>query len=949
MRSLLASLCLTTAAVAALPAPAFARAAEASPLAERHAFNIPEQDMASALLALSQQSDVRILFPYDEVAAFKGRRIQGWLTTDEALGRLMAGRPLKLTVTGDRAVAIASTLARSARTRPAVTQLADASGAGSGRLMLAAFQAASTPPAATEEADAIIVTGTRVTNRTVADSLAPIDVLSAKDMEASGKQSVRDLLGTLVPSINVSNNGAGASWAVRTLSLRGLGGDQLLMLVNGKRRHNTATLFINGSVQNGQSPPDFDLIPGNAIERVEVLRDGASAQYGSDAIAGVVNVIMKSGTSGGASVQFGSYYETGGDQGRFQIDKGIAIGDGGHLHVSIDGAMQNNTITQSSPIAGQFYPTVNGAADPREAGVDRYKAKYGQPEVLGGNISYDAALPVTDAIEIYGFGTFSKRHAAGWLTYRTPMAANNILQVFPEGYIPRIHVYDLDYQFAGGVRGDGPAGSHFDLSTTYSRDRVKYIHTTSLNASLGPASPTTFYLGLVRSTEWTTNLDLTKEFDLGLADPLSIAIGAEYRENSFAIGAGDPSSYIDGGYRSPAGTFRAGELRTAGAQGVTGFLPSGSGKWDRNNWSAYINLEQTITEGFEVALAGRHEDYSDFGTTDTGKASIRIEPIRGFALRGTASTGFRAPTLQQQHYASSSTIGVPVNGVNVLLPVQALPVDSAAALALGSTPLKPEKSTNFSGGIVLTPVPALNITVDAYQIKIKDRILLSETLSGTLVRQVLAAANIPGVAGGFYFSNAADTRTRGLDIVSTYRARMGDLGNATISLSANFNKTVFTSIDPIPTVLAASGLVLVGRAKQGDFTKGTPRNKFIANVLWNKDAFSANFRATRYGKITQVASGMVLHNADNVACVAGSAGCVLSYVDEVVKPKVILDLELGYAVNQGVKVSVGANNLLNIYPTKLQPVNQVVGNLYNGYAPYGISGGLYYARVNFSF
>ena len=910
-------------------------------LSQRHKFDIAPQPLSSALLQLATQSGVRILFPYEEVAAIRSRRVQGWLSTADALERLLAGTALKHSEAGAGVIALAVPANRSAARRSLLgLQLAQANlGGGPAPITLV-------PADATEDASApIIVTGTRQTTRTVAESLAPIDVLGAKDLEASGKQSVRDLLGTLVPSINVSNNGAGASWAVRTLSLRGLGGDQLLVLVNGKRRHNSATLFINGSVQNGQSPPDLDLIPGNSIQRIEVLRDGASAQYGSDAIAGVVNIILKNDTSGGAALTLGSTADKGGWQGRWQIDKGFALGDGGYVHLSADGVLQDNTIVESSPIAGTFYPT----GDARNASPNRIRARFGQPQVIGGNVGYDAMLPIGETAELYSFGTYSKRHAAGWLTYRLPSATNNVLAVYPEGYIPRINVYDEDFQVAAGIRGDGPAGIHYDLSTSYSEDEVRYIHTTSLNASLGPASPTRFYLGKVRSSEWTTNLDLQKEFEVGLAEPLFVAVGAEYRENSFLIGPGDPASYIDGGYQSPAGTWLAGTLRTAGSQGVTGFLPSGSGEWSRNNWSAYINLEQKIVEGFEIGLAGRHEDYSDFGTTDTGKLSARIEPIKGFALRGTASTGFRAPTLQQQHYASSSTIGVPVNGVNVLLPVQALPVDSPAAVALGAVPLKPEKSTNFSAGVVLAPAPNLSITVDAYQIKIRDRIMLSETLSGSVVRNVLAAAGIPGVAGGFYFVNAADTRTRGLDIVSTWRTGLGNLGALTASLSANFNKTIFTHIDAIPDVLATSGLVLVGRAKQGDFTKGTPRNKFIGNLLWDRDAFSANLRATRYGKITQVASGMVLHDAANVACTAGSAGCTLGYVDEVVRPKVIFDLELGYKLTKGIKLSAGANNLFNIYPTKLNPVNRTVGSLYNGYAPYGISGGFYYGRLNLGF
>lgn len=943
------------AACLALPSEAFAAAKSGSVLAQRHKFDIAAQPLSSALRELSTQSGVRILFPYDEVASIRSRAVQGWLSTEDALERLLVGTELKHTETGVGVVALAGPPNRSAARRsPMAVQYAQAGAPGDGGTL------SMTPQAEPAEASSpIIVTGTRTTTRTVVQSLAPIDVLGTKDLEASGKQSVRDLLGTLVPSINVSNNGAGASWAVRTLSLRGLGGDQLLVLINGKRRHNTATLFINGSVQNGQSPPDLDLIPGNAIQRIEVLRDGASAQYGSDAIAGVVNIILKNDTSGGAALTLGSTADNGGWQGRWQIDKGFALGpDGGYIHLSADAVLQDNTIVESTPIACQglpdcssinaWYPSVGGVADPRNRTVDRHRAKYGQPQVIGGNIGYDAMMPLSGSLELYSFGTYSKRHAQGWLTYRLPAANNNIYSIYPEGYIPKIHVRDEDFQTAIGLRGGLGGGVQFDLSSSYAQDQVDYSQTTTLNPSLGPLSPTTMYLGTIQFDEWVSNLDLSREFELGLPEPLSLAVGAEYRENKFTISPGEAASYINGGYRFPAGHHLAGQFAAGiGSQGVSGFPPEGSGTWRRHNWSAYVNLEGSLAEGVEFGLAGRHEDYSDFGTTDTGKASLRIEPVRGIAIRGTASTGFRAPTLQQQHYASASTIGVVIDGVNVLRPVQALPVDSPAARALGAVPLRPEKSTNFSAGLVLTPLSNLNLTIDAYQIKVKDRILLSETLQGPAVVNILRANGIQEVYGALIFSNAADTRTRGLDIVGTYRARMEGLGTATFSLSANFNRTKFTHIDP--PVTGGAGIEFIGRARQGDLSEGTPRNKFIANMLWETGAFSMNLRATRYGKIYARAGTTSNVTADWVACTLGTPGCAPAFVDNMVEPKVIFDLETGYTLTKGVKLSIGANNLFNIYPSKLKPATQTGGNLFNAYAPYGISGGYYYGRLNLSF
>ena len=919
---------LALAACQLAPAALQAAAKADAMLSQRHKFDIAPQRLSGALRQLSEQSDVRILFPYDEVAAIRSRRVQGWLSTEDALKQLLAGTALKYSEAGAGVIALAIPANRSiVRRSPLAIQFAQANMAG-------ASPSVAMAPANEAEGAAvpIIVTGTRQTSRTVTQSMAPIDVLSARDLEASGKQSVRDLQGTLVPSINVSNSGAGASFAVKPLSLRGLAGDQLLVLVNGKRRHNTATLFINGTTQNGQSPPDLDLIPSSAIERIEVLRDGAAAQYGSDAIAGVINILLKSDASGTASFLGGATADGGGEQGRFQISKGFGIGDGGHIHFTLDAFLQGRTY-RSAPNPGQFharlgqlYSATTGTPDPREATVDRNVNRGGQPQVSGVNFAYDMSLPLSDLVEFYLFGTAARRHSDAWLTYRFPDAPNNIPEIFPNGYSPHLHIHDKDFQTVAGLRGDLSDTFHYDLSSSFSRDWVKYRETSVLNASLGPASPTDIAIGSVTSKEWTTDVDLQKMVELGLAEPLLIAVGAEYRWNSYSIGAGDPASYIDGGYRSASGA-NAGVLRTSGSQGVTGFPPSSAGRWSRDNWSAYLNLEQQVVPGFEVALAGRHEDYSDFGTTDTGKASVRIEPVRGVALRGTASTGFRAPTLQQQHYSSASTINVG----GVLLPVSALPVDSAAAIALGATPLKPEKSRNLSAGIVVTPIARLNITVDAYQIRIRDRILLSETLQGTLVHNVLAAAGITSAAGGFYFSNAADTRTRGLDIVSTWRADLGDLGHALFSLSANFNRTVFTHVDAIPAVLAHSGLVLIGRSKQGDFTKGTPRDKLIANMLWTRGPASLNLRATRYGKVTMVHA-------------------TTPSLDAAIEPRVIFDVEAGVELRKGVKLVAGANNLFNSYPDRLPTSLQGNGfSLYNQYSPYGVSGGFYYGRLNFEF
>ncbi|WP_174275123.1 TonB-dependent receptor plug domain-containing protein [Sphingomonas bacterium] len=803
---------------------------------------------------------------------------------------------------------------------------------GAGMMALQAGGAYAQTAPGDDASKEIIVTGTRGTTRTVAQSLAPIDVLSPADLQTSGKQSVRDLLGALIPSISVSNSGAGASFAVKTLSLRGLAGDQVLVLVNGKRRHNTATMFINGTTQNGQSPPDLDLIPTAAIGRIEVLRDGASAQYGSDAIAGVINLILRSSDHGGdANVLGGRTYDGGGQTGQVQGVLGFGLGAEGHVDVAIDGRYQARTY-RGGPNTTQLYP----AGDPREATANRYTTHPGQPQAQTASISYDASLPLGDNLTLYSFSTGAVRKTDAFLTFRNPIAANNIPEVYPDGYSPELRVYDKDFQVAAGIKGGGLAGFDWDLSTTYGYNRAAY-HEKGLNASLGPASPKDAYLGLVASSEWTTDVDLKRTFDIGTAAPLLIDFGGAYRRNTYKIGPGEPASYVDGGYRNTTG-LNANVVRQAGSQGVTGFQPVGSGRWSRNNVAAFVDVEDTVLPGLDLALAGRYEHYNDAGTTKTGKASIRYEPIRGLAFRGTASTGFRAPTLQQEHYASSSTIGVTVAGVTTLQPVQALPVDSPAAIALGAKPLKPEKSTNFSAGTVLTMIPRLNLTVDAYQIKIRDRILLSGVLSGAAVNAALAAAGILTAQQGFYFSNAADTRTRGLDVVATYRTKSGPFGQATITLSGNINHTKFTYVALPPPALAAAGLVLIDRARQGDFTQGTPRDKEIVAVDWTIGKIGVNARVTRYSKVVQTST--------------------IPANDDILKPKAIIDLSAGYALTSHLRLTAGANNLLNTYSSILKAANRglvaatgATSNTayYNSYSPFGISGGFYYGRINLSF
>ena len=465
---------------------------------KHHQFDIPAGDAVTALQAFSKQAGVQTLFSYDAAAGRRTPAIHGDLPDQQVLDELAKSAGL----------AVVSNDGHTITLQPAPSPAPNA------------------PPASSEAANVaeVIVTGTRATNRTVTSSLAPIDVLPSTELAKSGKQSPRDLISTLVPSATTSNSGAGASFAVKTVSLRGLDADQTLVLVDGKRRHNTSILFVNGTTQNGQSPPDLDLIPISAIDHIEVLRDGASAQYGSDALAGVINVILKKQPEGGElSVEGGQYIDGGGLDEQTTGNIGLPVGKDGALNLSFD-LRDQAFVNRGVPYTGVFFPLIGGQPDPRESTVDRDINHPGLPAIQLYSGSEDFTYPINENAEFYAFGTFSSRDSRAWLTPRLPGgAANQIIQVYPLGYSPELRLLDHDYQQTGGIKGDNLFGFTYDLSTSYSMDNVDY-NENSLNASLGPASPTYFYLGTLRTNESTTNFDVTRSVPTALyAKPLFLA------------------------------------------------------------------------------------------------------------------------------------------------------------------------------------------------------------------------------------------------------------------------------------------------------------------------------------------------------------------------------------------------------------------------------------------
>lgn len=777
----------------------------------------------------------------------------------------------------------------------------------------------------------VIVTGSRGSDvRTVTSSPAPIDVIDSTQLEQTGESSLRGALQKTLPSFSQRPSGSSNDSIARPYSLRGLNGSNVLVLVNGKRRHNSAVINLDSTAAYGTNPVDLDMIAISAIDHVEVLRDGASAQYGSDAIAGVINIILKQRDNGGsASTQYGEYYENGdGGNLRQTLNQGLALGeDGGFFNYALD-AKSVQTATRSREATGNLY----FAGDPRNDTADREVQKNGLPKIKAINLAYNAELPVGDDLTLYSFSTFSKRDARGGQNYRRPNSTNIIPEIYPDGTAPFYTLEETDYQAAAGGKGE-LAGWQWDLSSTFGRDKGQAGADETLNASLGPSSPTRFDTYTNIFDQWTNNLDLTRAFEIGLAKPLQVSWGLEHRHERYKTESDDPLSYINSGYLYPSGPL-AGQPGAVGAQGAITLTPEDEGQLSRNSYASYLDLGVNPTEKLWLGVAARFEKYDDSsGNTRSGKFSARYDFTPAFALRGTISNGFRAPSLSQSVYAQTSNQYTLVNGVAQFVEAKTARVDSALARALGAEDLTPEKSRNISLGLTWQPLPQASVTLDAYQIEIRDRIALTGFLFGNGVDQALLAN---GYAPGYrikYFTNAADTTTRGVDLVADYRADYGRFGRVKYGLGVNYNKTDIDDIKQTPSALSAAGnsLELFDRVAQGYLTVANPRTKLILSANWQIDRFTINAGLTRYDKV-------VARDANPDYDVTYGA-------------KWLTDLEVAYALTDNFDVAVGANNLFDVRADNNgYPAGDINGfPRFGAVSPFDPYGGFWYTRLAYNF
>ncbi|MFN5010420.1 MAG: TonB-dependent receptor plug domain-containing protein [Gammaproteobacteria bacterium] len=820
-----------------------------------------------------------------------------------------------------------------------------------------------------EELEQVVITGTRVANRSALDTAVPVDVVPASALQNLGVAEINQALSVALPSFTFPRPGlADGTDTVRPASLRGLAPDQTLVLVNGKRRHTAALVNVNGTVGRGSAAVDLNTIPNVAVRGIEVLRDGASAQYGSDAIAGVINLRMREDSSGGElGVSYGwrdSTYEnlTGTPPAgatwsapavlkRSRSDgetltvsgwKGFALGDSGFLTVAAEYKDAERTERGGWDFRSQYARTSTGAFDPREATFDRFSQWYGEPELKQTTVFVNAGIDVNDNAEFYASASYQDRSAvsAGFQRLANDPSGRNIASIYPDGFLPQIAPDVTDYALSAGMRW-GLGNWDMDASLGYGYNEMMFTIQNTLNRSLGPTSKTVFDAGGYDYDQLVFNLSGVRGVEVaGLASPLNVAIGLEARREGYSITAGEPDSYRNGGARLPLGspgctsptaadTAAGGCPTPSGAQVFPGFRPANVVDKSRNAVGAYIDLEANITEKFLASAAIRAEDYSDFGSNVSGKISGRYDIADGFAIRGSYSTGFRAPSLQQQYFATTSTNFI--NGVP--FDITTFPATDPVAAALGAKPLDSEDSTNFSVGAVLQ-FDRASLTIDAYRIELDNRIVLSENLTSVAVRNFLTAQGFVGIGGGRFFINGVDTVTKGVDVVFNYPLVTDSAGRFDITATANFNETVVTKVPATPQLSALSPApILFDRGNRLTFERGTPKDKYSLSVAWSLGDFGLTARATRYGEVLSP------QNAPTVTA-----------PDFLMTPKTLVDLEARYAFGEHFKFAVGADNVLDEYPDPLPPgLNTTGATSFSNLAPFGRSGRYVYGRVTFAF
>lgn len=831
-------------------------------------------------------------------------------------------------------------------------------------------------PGADELIEEVVTIGTRREGLSPEDTLSPIDVLGGTDLSEQGSFDLTDSLSKIAPSINTQRFPIADGTAfVRPVTLRNLSPDHTLVLVNGTRRHRSALVNLQlaplGTVNQGSQGVDFSAFPSAAIKRVEVLRDGASAQYGSDAIAGVINLVLNDASEGGSlAVQYGEYGEGDGERMSVSGNLGLPLGDDGFVNTSVE---YSTTDTTSR---GNARPDAAGIADIVGASNVPYNGfgqRWGDPELDILKVFVNAGIDITDDVELYGNVSYLDNETLSGFFYRGPVlptAENNIAfaprgtlmvdangdgiadaaspaQVggitalgldpanyltadagsasgynllnpihskFPGGYSPLFGANISDYAVVVGGKGDINENLRFDVRIRSAENEVEYVLENSINPSLGALSPTSFNPGTLTQQETSLNADFVKTWD---DSPLNLAFGLEWREETYKIGAGDQASVEAGPTAAIFGV---------GSDGFQGFSPASAGSFDSQSYAVYVDAETEFTDQFSGALAVRYEDFNEFGSTIDWKLSSRFDFTDNFAVRGTVNTGFRAPTPGQVNTLNVTTTS---DSTGALIPSGTYPVNNPLAVALGAVDLVPEESFSYSVGFIFTPGDDTTITLDYYNITIEDRVALKSFTIGDDELAKLNAAGIPDAnllkgSNGNFFVNGFESQVSGIDLNIHTTYELG-AGNLDVDFRHNYNQQEVSDVKP--------GTINAGRVF--DLENQIPEQNSVLSLSYQQDMFSSLVRFNRYGDWSSTGG---LFGPGDGSDVYNYDGAIL------------VDIEAKITFDDKYTVAFGGENIFDEYPDKEgNGVLQFLGQEYAITSPFGFNGAFWYMRVSAEF
>jgi iron complex outermembrane receptor protein len=778
-----------------------------------------------------------------------------------------------------------------------------------------------------------VVIGSRARHTASEELAVPVDVFTSEEIAQQGTTETAQVLQSLAPSVNFPRQSVtDANDIVRPFTLRGLSPDHTLVLVNGWRRHSSALVnnFAYG-MGAGSSGVDLNSLPASAVDRIEVLRDGASAQYGSDAIAGVVNLVMKEGQFRPFLATEGSRYVTRhyeDDGNTFDVNGGVGLGVGrGSLGLFAeyrDRDATNRAWADPFEDAGGAPDVIdeNGQVVTKNNPVPQPNHHWGDGEENDLMTFANFRMPInpTGTSEIYTFGGYSRRTGTGNGYRRYATSTRNWPEIYPLGFLPEFNPDVTDYSVAAGFRGLA-SGWSIDFGGTFGHNSFEYNLRNTLNASLGPCldtpcapgpngilgdgddpnipNQTEFFAGEVSRDEMIAAINFAKPLQVGLPRELNVAIGAAYRRESYQITRGELASYINGGHQAQDSSGVA----AAGSSVFPGFTPTDETDSDRNNFGVYADLETSLSDAFLVNGAARYERYSDFGSRVTGKLAMRLQPSPKLTLRAAASTGFRAPGLSQIHFSKVTTNVISGNFIDIGI----FPVDHPASRLLGSVDLQEETSKNVSAGFSFSPTERFNVTVDFFHVDIDDRIILSATFDDSVTQAVLAGGGFTGIGGVQYFTNGIDTRTQGVDLTSSLDVPVGEASSLNFLLGVNYTKNKIRRIDDIPDVLATSSEPgIIDSVTFIGITEERPDWRATFTTVFEAGRLSLLGRASYFGKFSSAQPGFCDLCRENY----GS--------------KTLADAEIGYRFNW-FNLSIGARNLFDTYPDQPSSLVDVDG------------------------